>query len=99
MVSVMAVKIQFSSPSGVLLSLSRPGILGDTCVSISDGGTATAADTGDRDRQPQLRQGGRPHGEEPLALPRLYLHSENSPRLPLSPCPRVNKIGFFTPQM
>lgn len=30
MVSVMAVKIQFSSPKGVLLSFSRPGILGDT---------------------------------------------------------------------
>ena len=28
MVSVMAVKIQFSSPSGVFLSLSLPGILG-----------------------------------------------------------------------
>lgn len=30
MVSVMAVKIQFSSPRGVLRSFSRPGILGDT---------------------------------------------------------------------
>lgn len=30
MVSVMAVKIQFSSPRGVRLSFSRPGILGDT---------------------------------------------------------------------
>lgn len=32
MVSVMAVKIQFSSPKGVLLSFSRPGILGHTRI-------------------------------------------------------------------
>ena len=55
MVSVMAVKIQFSSPSGVLLSFSRPGILGDTAHFLSRCGTQ--------------RQGAQPHRREPCALP------------------------------
>lgn len=36
MVSVTAVKIQFSSPNGVLLSLSRPGILQKKHINESD---------------------------------------------------------------
>lgn len=78
MVSVMAVKIQFSSPSGVLRSFSRPGILGDTCVSISDGGQSRLRTQVTETGSLSPRQGAA-HGEEPLALPRLELHSENSP--------------------